>query len=225
MANGNIITKPKMRHVYGNVLRIAVPMILRRVEVVDGVVTTSDSDFIPSSQYPVAIEFTAGAQRYKLIASKEGNVATVTDNGTIPVGTYAITVMCKDSNGNPFRYKEHAVLEVVDSTKEAGIKEGIEYEVLTNYLESALFFASGADGKGMIRIETVVGEHSTTMTYHYSDGTSQSFDVISGIEQVVDQDWDIHSSRAIANRVVTGFRDYVLDKDMYVTEETLNIEW
>lgn len=219
----------KIRHVYGNVLRIAIPLTLRQVVVVDGVVTTSDSEFSPSQDYPIAVVFDKGAAQVKMLAQLRGdNVAYVEDAGTIPTGTYSITVTCKDSNGNPYRFKENAVLQVVDATKEAGIEKGIEYEVTEYILDSAIFFASGAADRGIDHIATTQEEGVTTVTFYLTDGTTESFQVTQGIEQIVDQDWDITSERAIANKVVTGFRNDIvttLEDRSNVVGETLHLVW
>ena len=220
------LTPAKIRHVYGNVLRIAVPLTMRTVEVVDGVVSVTDTDFTPSTDYPISIIFDKGAAKAKYIATLRGDhIAYIEDKGTLEVGTYSITVLCKDSNGNPYRFKERAVLQVVDATADAGIEKGIEYEVKEHYLDSAVFFASGAADRGIDHIDTSTEGNTVTVTFYLTDGSMESFSVKSGIEMLVDQDWDITSERAIANKVVTGFHDYVMGKESYVSGETLNIEW
>lgn len=223
------LTPAKIRHVYGNVLRIAVPLTKRTVEVVDGVVSVTDTDFTPSTDYPISIIFDKGAAKAKYIATLRGDhIAYIEDKGTLEVGTYSITVTCKDSDGNPYRFKERAVLQVVDATADAGIEKGIEYEVKEHYLDSAVFFASGAADRGIDHIETSTEGNTVTVTFYLTDGSTESFSVKSGIEMLVDQDWDIQSERAIANKVVTGFRNEVLDtldRRSSVTGETLNLVW
>lgn len=220
------LTPAKIRHVYGNVLRIAVPLTMRTVEVVDGVVSVTDTDFTPSTDYPISIIFDKGAAKAKYIATLRGDhIAYIEDKGTLEVGTYSITVLCKDNNGNPYRFKERAILQVVDATADAGIEKGIEYEVKEHYLDSAVFFASGAADRGIDHIDTSTEGNTVTVTFYLTDGSMESFSVKSGIEMLVDQDWDITSERAIANKVVTGFHDYVMGKESYVSGETLNIEW
>lgn len=226
--NINKLVTPKIRHVYGNVLRVAIPLTLRTVEVVDGVITTSDTEFYPSDLYSVVVVFESGVTKLKYLATVDGNVVYVEDKGTIQVGTYSITVLCKDAAGNPYRFKERAVLQIVDATADAGIQEGVEYEILTNYLNAAVYFASGTNGKGIADIAATVGEDSTALTFIYVDGTTQSFNIFSGIEQIVDQDWDINSTKAIANKVVTGFRNDVveeLSERSEVIGEKLFLKW
>lgn len=222
-------TGAKIRHVYGNVLRIAVPLTLRTVEVVDGVITATDTDFTPCADYPVSILLDRGEAQVKFIAQLRGeNIAYFEDKGTLPVGTYSITVLCKDDQGNPYRFKERAVLRVVDCTADAGVQPGIEYEDEEYYLDNAVFFASGSADRGIDHIKTTTDADVVTVTFYLTDGTTESFQVVTGLDLVVDQDWDINSENAIANKVVTGFRNEVVDTlatKSSVAGETLTLRW
>lgn len=224
----NGLTNAKIRHVYGNVLRIAVPLTKRTVEVVDGVITAVDTDFVPSTDYPIAIILDKGNAQLKMLAQLRGkNIAYFEDKGTIPVGVYSITVTCKDSEGNPYRFKERAVLQVVDATADAGIEKGIEYDVEEYYLDNAVFFASGTADRGIDHIETSYNEEMTIVSFYLTDGTVESFSVSSGLG-LIDKEFDIDSEHAIANKVVTGFRNEVvdtLDRRSSITGETLNLVW
>lgn len=140
--NGGALEKPKISHVYGNVLRIAIPLTLRSLIKDGDEMISTDTDFIPSSEYPVNVVFGRGKTRHAVSATMENNVAVIEDQGKIPIGTYDITVECRDSNGNPYRFKQNTVLQVVDTTAEAGIEETIEYEAQTWYLNAAVFLAT-----------------------------------------------------------------------------------
>ena len=224
----NGITNAKIRHVYGNVLRIAVPLTKRTVEVVDGVITAVDTDFVPSTDYPIAIILDKGNAQLKMLAQLRGNnIAYFEDKGTIPVGVYSITVTCKDSECNPYRFKERAILQVVDVTADAGIEKGIEYDAEEYYLDNAVFFASGKADRGIDHIETSYNEETTIVSFYLTDGSVESFSVSSGLG-LIDKEFDIDSEHAIANKVVTGFRNEVvdtLDRRSSVTGETLNLVW
>lgn len=224
----NGLTSAKIRHVYGNVLRIAVPLTKRTVEVVDGVITAVDTDFVPSTDYPIAIILDKGNAQLKMLAQLRGNnIAYFEDKGTIPVGVYSITVTCKDSEGNPYRFKERAVLQVVDVTADAGINQGIEYDAEEYYLDNAVFFASGSADRGIDHIEKSYNEETTIVSFYLTDGSVESFSVSSGLG-LIDKEFDIDSEHAIANKVVTGFRNEVvdtLDRRSSVTGETLNLVW
>lgn len=209
-------------------MRIAVPLTKRTVEVVDGVITAVDTDFVPSTDYPIAIILDKGNAQLKMLAQLRGNnIAYFEDKGTIPVGVYSITVTCKDSEGNPYRFKERAVLQVVDVTADAGIEKGIEYDAEEYYLDNAVFFASGSADRGIDHIETSYNEETTIVSFYLTDGSVESFSVSSGLG-LIDKEFDIDSEHAIANKVVTGFRNEVvdtLDRRSSVTGETLNLVW
>lgn len=209
-------------------MRIAVPLTKRTVEVVDGVITAVDTDFVPSTDYPIAIILDKGNAQLKMLAQLRGNnIAYFEDKGTIPVGVYSITVTCKDSEGNPYRFKERAVLQVVDVTADAGIEKGIEYDAEEYYLDNAVFFASGSADRGIDHIETSYNEETTIVSFYLTDGSVESFSVSSGLG-LIDKEFDIDSEHAIANKVVTGFRNEVvdtLDRRSSITGETLNLVW
>ena len=139
--------KPGIKHVYGNVLRMAIPLTLRTLVKDGDEMVVTDTDFIPSSDHPVRVVFSRGKTNYPIIATMDGNVAIVEDKGKIPVGTYDISVECYDDLGNPYRFKQNAVLYVADTTAEAGIDEEIEYEAQTWYLNAAVFLATTQIGE------------------------------------------------------------------------------
>lgn len=139
--------KPGIKHVYGNVLRMAIPLTLRTLVKDGDEMDVTDTDFIPSSDHPVRVVFSKGKTNYPIIATMDGNVAIVEDKGKIPVGTYDISVECYDDLGNPYRFKQNAVLYVADTTAEAGIDEEIEYEAQTWYLNAAVFLATTEIGE------------------------------------------------------------------------------
>lgn len=149
---------PEIRHVYGNVLRLGIPLTLRTIEMVNGKPKATDSDFIPSSNYPVNVIFSKAAVQITQISieatMRDDNVACIEDRGTIPVGTYDITVACNDDSGNPYRFKQLASLKVVDTTAEAGIEKGIEYEVETWYLRAAIFLVLKGDAGETVQVQS-----------------------------------------------------------------------
>ena len=74
----NAMAAPKIKHVFGNVLRLAIPLTLRTVEFVNGQIEVNDTDFIPSSEYPVKVVLSKGAVKISLDAEmRNGNVAFV----------------------------------------------------------------------------------------------------------------------------------------------------
>ena len=183
-----------IKHVYGNMLRLAIPLTLRTIELLESVVdgetvqeaVATDTDFIPSGDYPVTVSFSKGAVKVSLVATMDGNKAYVEDKGKIPVGTYDITVTCRDDNGNPHRFNQSTVLQVVNATAEAGIETAVEYEVTTWYLDAAIYMAlKGEDGVG---IEDILTQSSceiggvNIVTIVLTDGRTRSFTVMNGGE-------------------------------------------
>ena len=139
--------KPGIKHVYGNVLRMAIPLTLRTLVKDGDEMIVNDTDFIPSSDHLVRVVLSKGKTNYPITATMDGNVAIIEDKGKIPEGTYDISVECYDDLGNPYRFKQNAVLYVADTTAEAGIDEEIEYEAQTWYLNAAVFLATTEIGE------------------------------------------------------------------------------
>ena len=212
----NSMKEAKIKHVFGNVLRIAIPLTLRTVELVDVDVDgeieqqaqVTDTDFIPSSDYPVNVVFNKGAVKVSLKAQmRDGNIAYVEDKGKISVGTYDITVTCNDNDGNPYRFKQNTILQIVDATADAGIATPIEYEVTTWYLDAAIYLVmKGEDGVG---IEDIITESSgeiggvNTITFVLTNGETRSFTILNGSGSV-DSDFDENSLHPLSNSVITN---------------------
>lgn len=158
---GGQVKQPRIKHIQGNVLRIAIPLTLRSLVKDGDEMIATDTDFVPSSEYPVIVVLSKGKTVYPLTATMDGNLAIIEDNGKIPVGTYDITVECRDEIGKPYRFKQAAVLQVVDATADADIDEEIEYEATTWYLNAAVFLATTEIGSvGEVieqKLETVFG--------------------------------------------------------------------
>ena len=195
-------------HVYGNVLRLAIPLTLRTVTMENGEMVATDTDFIPSSDYPVTVVFSKEGVKISLEATMQnGNIAYIEDFGTIPVGKYDIAVLCKDDNGNPYRFKQVTALHVVDATADANIPSDIEYEVTTWYLDAAIFLAlKGEDGVG---IDDIITESSgeiggmNTVTIVLTNGETRTFTVMNGSGQV-DGDFNINSPHPLSNSTITA---------------------
>ena len=213
--NNGSSERPKIKHVYGNVLKMAIPLTLRTIELVetevDGEVVqeavATDTDFIPSDKYPVIITLSKFGVKLPIRAiMRDGNIAYFEDDGTIEIGTYDITVTCKDDNGKPYRFNQKTALQVVSATEDAGIKTPIEYEITTWYLDAAIFMAiKGEDGVGIEDIETISsGEIGgvNTITITLTDGRTRSFTILNG-SGTVDDVFNINSPSPISNRAVT----------------------
>lgn len=135
-------------HVQGNVLSLAIPLQTETVTVENGRVTKTYTDFMPNPNLPVTVLLASGLFSKKLTATMDGNVAHITDNGTLRIGKYSIEVLCRDENCNRMRFKKDAVVRVYDLTREADIPEGIEFSSETHWLTGAVFIAYGGSGGG-----------------------------------------------------------------------------
>lgn len=205
---GGTSVEAKIKHVHGNVLRLAIPLTVRTIELVNDELVHTDTDFIPSSEYPVNVVFSKGAVNVAFNATMvDGSVAFIEEKGEIPVGVYDITVTCNDDEGNPYRFKQKATLQVVDATIDAGIETPIEYEVKTWYLDAALYLAlKGEDGVG---IEDIITESSgdiggfNYVTILLTNGQSKTFTVMNG-SGVVDDHLNIDSPHPVSNSVISS---------------------
>jgi len=119
----------RIRYVYGNAFKLGIPLLKRIVTFTDGIRSQTDDPLSPLlSDAPITVVFGKnGAIRYEYQARLEGGYVVVEDKGKLPVGTYSITVLATDVNGDPLRYKENLVLSIVDATADAN------YDGLTQY--------------------------------------------------------------------------------------------
>lgn len=179
----------RIRHVAGNVLRLAIPLTLRVIELNDegGTPVATDSDFVPNSSYPVEVLLTRGSKglkeyRYQAHMS-DGNVAVMEDRGEIETGTYSVTVLCRNDAGDPMRFKQKQVVQIVDLTAEAGIEAGIEFEAQTHYLSGAVYMAvSGVGIANIITHESQESGGENTVTIVLTDGREYTFAVRNGVD-------------------------------------------
>lgn len=139
-------TTTRIKHVYGNVLKVAIPLTVRIRTLVEGVETETEEDFYPNPQYQTVIDlYKGGGLHETFIASVDGNVASFEDDGKTPVGVYQVEVTCRDAQAQPVRYMVRAIIEIVDATIDAGIEAGIEFNAETYTLEGAVFFYAKGD--------------------------------------------------------------------------------
>lgn len=128
----------KIKHVKGNVLRVAIPLTIKRKKLENREVTETVEDFYPCSDYPTYINFKKSLT-IPFEASVQDNIARMQDDGTLNVGTYQIEVLCYDEAGEPYRYMVRDVVEVVDATVDADIEAGIEFDSEDYTLDGAVF--------------------------------------------------------------------------------------
>lgn len=171
--------------VFGNTASFEIPLTLRRLTNVNGVRQIIDADFIPNAAYPIELVFSCGAKSYKYNVSMRGHVACVELDGSLPVGSYSMTILCRDANGKPLRFKERGVVNIVDVTRDAGIDPGIEFQIETRHLEAAVNVveANGQDGRGILKTEYKESDEDggfNLLTVFYTDNTSETFRLKNG---------------------------------------------
>ena len=135
----------KIKHVRGNLLRVAIPLTRRIRRLMDWQEVEVTEDFFPNPAYPVSIVLTNQYKKFPFTATMDGHIAKFDDKGKLPVGTYHVEVLCHDEDGIPCRYMVRTIIEVVDATIDAGIEAGIEFDAETYTLEGAVFFYAKGD--------------------------------------------------------------------------------
>lgn len=120
----------KIRYVHGNAFRLGIPLLKRIVTFTDGIRSQTDNPLEPLlSDSPITVVFSKnGAIPYEYQAWLEGGYVVVEDKGKLPVGTYSITVLATDVNGDPLRYKENLALGIVDTTEDADFSGLEQYD-------------------------------------------------------------------------------------------------
>ena len=176
----------KIKHVYGNVLRVAIPLTQRVRTLVEGVETEVESDFYPSPNYPVLVDlYKGGGLHQTFTATMNGHVATFVDEGTIPIGVYQVEVRCHDMDGHPCRYMVRAIIIIVDATIDAGIEAGIEFNSETYTLEGTVYYyAKGDTGVGIESVTQISESQENgginVIRVTLTDGTYSDFNVRNG---------------------------------------------
>lgn len=173
----------KIKHVEGNKLQLAIPLTIQTVTVDDGETSAAVTDFVPNPSYPVEIVLKRGSNERRYDARMDGNIAVMEDAGTLDRGTYSVIVLCRNDAGEPLRFKQRDVVEVVDLTAEAGIEASIEYNAETHYLDAAVFMA--VSGVGIARWEVTESHESggeNVLKIILTDGREFTFTVRNGVD-------------------------------------------
>lgn len=129
----------KIKAVRGNTLTLSIPLQDKTWRVVDGVRTAETTDFAPLDTDEVSVVIKSAYKSVTLDAEVSGNIVTVTDNGTLPVGCFGIEINVKRASGDVRRYYNSCELHVVEQTRDAGIEDGTEFDVTTHTLDAAIF--------------------------------------------------------------------------------------
>lgn len=140
-----------IKHVKGNVLRLAIPLTIKIRDLVDGQPTEREEDFYPDASRGVKIVLDASYITRTFDGTVSGNVVSMEDNGTLKLGYYQVEVLCYDDSGTPYRYMARNIIAIVDATADAGIEADIEFDSETYTLEGAYFIKGekGDTGEGV----------------------------------------------------------------------------
>lgn len=151
-----------IKHVYGNVMRIAIPLTQRIRTLSDGIESEEEEDFYPNIDLPMTVVLTRGdATQFEYTPEVEGNMLSFKDNGELPTGTYSVTVLCYDDQEQPCRYMVRSKIKVVFATKDAGIEAGTEFDSVDYVLDAAVFFYAKGDKGEDFKMETIDETEST----------------------------------------------------------------
>lgn len=144
----NCKTDALIKHVRGNVLRLAIPLSVKIRDLVDGQPTERVEDFYPDASRGVKIVLDASYITRTFDGAVSGNVVSMEDGGTLKLGYYQVEVLCYDNNGIPYRYMARNIIAIVDATADAGIEADIEFDSETYTLEGAYFIKGEKGDKG-----------------------------------------------------------------------------
>lgn len=188
-----ITRKPlKIRHVFGNVMKVAIPLTEQIQTLEDGQEVIVEQDFYPNPNFPVVVVlYKGGGLKSTYTATMDGNVALFQDDGVLPIGTYQVEVLCKDDQENPCRYMVRSIIEVVDATADAGIEAGIEFDAEVYTLEGAVYFYAkgdkgdqGEQGVSVTSVEQIQTSHESLgvniIRVTLSNGQTSDFEVRNG---------------------------------------------
>jgi hypothetical protein len=133
-----------IKHVYGNVLRIDIPLTIKIRTIEEGVPSEREEPFYPDATKGCIVELANNYNRkIEYEATINDNIAHIEDSGKISIGQYKLTVKCYDADGNPYRYMVRDIVEICDATADAGIEAGVEFDAETYTLEGAVFVSYG----------------------------------------------------------------------------------
>ena len=119
--NGGKLNIPVITHPQGNYLQLMIPLEFCWHIVSDGVEQKGSQGTI-TNEMAVEVVLSRGKKEYSYKPEVMNNQIIITDRGTLPIGTYDIAILI-DDNGNLLRYKQRALLQVVDS-----VAQGVQYD-------------------------------------------------------------------------------------------------
>ncbi len=115
------LNRPVITHPHGNYLQLMIPLEFCWHIVSDGVEQKNLQGTI-TNEMAVEVVLSRGKKEYSYKPEVVNNQVIIIDRGTLPIGTYDIAILIYD-NGNRMRYKQRALLQVVDS-----VAQGVQYD-------------------------------------------------------------------------------------------------
>ena len=172
-----------IRHPWGNPLLLRIPLTVERLTVNGGTVDRDVEDFYPAGE-TVDVVFQDGARQVKLTGSVvDGHYASVDASG-LKTGDYSFEVFATGADGLPYRFKQTAMLVVVDITARAGVASGVEFIAQQYTLDASVYqVIQGPAGRGIDHTEIVESQDSggeNRVTIYYTNGTVDAFTVLNG---------------------------------------------
>jgi hypothetical protein len=128
------MAKTIIKHIQGNQITIAFPIMEREKELTDGSLVGTDTENAIQGDVWVILSMGLMVRQYR--ASVRGNYIVITDHGHLPVGRYDIDVRFDVTIGGityPMRYYENDILHVVNATQDGEVYESTDYDVLAYY--------------------------------------------------------------------------------------------
>lgn len=184
----------KIKHVYGNVLKLDIPLTIKIRTLENGEPVEREEPFMPDASRPCKVTLAnAYSRRTDYAPTVDGNVLHIEDHGKLAIGTYGVTVSCYDSSGTPYRYMARCVVEVCDATIDADIEAGVEFDAETYTLEGAVFVSYGGAQVQSDWAETDPEEKSFIKNKPDFDAAyapKDEFDEVAGVEVMSDADVD-----------------------------------
>lgn len=135
--------EPTLNIVRGNDAYLSIRLTLKEDELQAGQPSSSSVDFVPSGSSPVMVILRSGNKKWSFTANVDGCIAGVALPDTLPSGLYSLEVMCRDDNDNDYRFMRQKAVRIVESTAEAYLDPGVEFDARCRYMTAE--FVRGVD--------------------------------------------------------------------------------
>ena len=168
----------------GNLLRLAIPLVERVRTVENGLEKVTDYAYELKIGEEAAVVLKNGVYAKSYTPSIENGIAAISDDGELPVGRYGVEVLITGDQKK--RYYEVGVVEVTQTSAEAGIGTGAAMTPMMATLEAAIYYyAKGDRGVGIRSvaqtdevIDTVKHQRKRIYTITFSDGVTQTYEML-----------------------------------------------